>query len=300
MAINWKTILSVFDGKPTLLQYLKKVLKALEETALNGFRLNYNENTQALSVSAIFADGQEIASEPITLNIPSAETILEAMKENEYSLVSDPSSLDGFGNYNKMSIRVDYPDGEYEIFSGINLWEWLVTNAASFQTQKLFVNGDIIITAADSKHLYANFTQQTKQLLTAVNNYLISTEPRNLKTPLSAPAVDSLVLVNTANAQELAPVTKLYCHEVVLHSSYPGDGSEIARFYTVSERATPYTSLTDIFYDKIYSFGNVRGVILVNSLRFPEILNFDGEKGQMFGRNVWFNSDIVTPFMIGE
>ena len=297
--INWKTILSVFDGKPTLLQYLKKVLKALEETALNGLRLNYNENAQTLSVSALFADGQEIASEPITLNIPIAETILEAIKGVEYSLVTDPSSLDVFEIYNALSIRVDYPDGEHEIFAGIDLWDWLTTNLHSYKTERMFTDSaDITITAADTKHLYAQLTQEVKQILSNVQNYLLTEAPRNLKTPMSAPSEDSVVLVNTANAEEIAPLERIYRHTIAIAQS---EGGEPRIYFDVlSTSATPLDVMSLIYSNDIISFGPLRGDLSVGRTLYPVFEYRGANEMLMQGLTVYFISDTVTPFMIGE
>ena len=64
--INWNSILSVFDGKMTLLQWLKSVEQALKNASVTSITV-----TQATAETAKFilnlSDGTTVESDPITL-----------------------------------------------------------------------------------------------------------------------------------------------------------------------------------------------------------------------------------------
>lgn len=64
--INYETILSNYDDKLTLMQWLKKVEAALENASATAFHVNKRGNA-TLTFSIDFADGTSIESEPIVL-----------------------------------------------------------------------------------------------------------------------------------------------------------------------------------------------------------------------------------------
>ena len=64
--INWKSILSSYDDKPTLLQWLKMVKKALDESVLETVSVEQPTDTTAV-LSFNFADGTSIKAPAITL-----------------------------------------------------------------------------------------------------------------------------------------------------------------------------------------------------------------------------------------
>lgn len=64
--INEKTILSVFDGKETLLKWLQKVENALTDGILTGVQI-INAGENQIQIKFNFADGTDITSEVITL-----------------------------------------------------------------------------------------------------------------------------------------------------------------------------------------------------------------------------------------
>ena len=59
--INWKSILSTFDDKPTLLQWLKLVEKALQESVLETVTVNDTGNN-TISFTFTFADGTSLTT----------------------------------------------------------------------------------------------------------------------------------------------------------------------------------------------------------------------------------------------
>ena len=64
--LNYETILSNYDDKLTLMQWLKKVEAALENASATAFHVNKRGNA-TLTFSIDFADGTSIESEPIVL-----------------------------------------------------------------------------------------------------------------------------------------------------------------------------------------------------------------------------------------
>ena len=63
--INYDSILSAFDGKPTLLQWLKMVKKALDESILKN--VNITQNGQKVVFTFNFEDGTSISTPEVTL-----------------------------------------------------------------------------------------------------------------------------------------------------------------------------------------------------------------------------------------
>ncbi len=64
--LNYETILSNYDDKLTLMQWLKKVEAALENASATAFHVN-NRGNATLTFSIDFADGSQIESGPIIL-----------------------------------------------------------------------------------------------------------------------------------------------------------------------------------------------------------------------------------------
>lgn len=64
--INLETILSIYDDKPTLMQWLKKVEKALKDASATAFVVNKKGNA-TISFSILFDDGTKLESGDIVL-----------------------------------------------------------------------------------------------------------------------------------------------------------------------------------------------------------------------------------------
>lgn len=64
--INKESIISLFNDKPTLLEWLKKVEAALKNASASSFKVNKKGNA-TLTFSIVFNDGSEIESDAITL-----------------------------------------------------------------------------------------------------------------------------------------------------------------------------------------------------------------------------------------
>lgn len=67
--INWQSILSSFDDKPTLLEWLKKVQKALNESALTTVTVTQEKagRVNSISLSFNFQDGTKIVAPAFTV-----------------------------------------------------------------------------------------------------------------------------------------------------------------------------------------------------------------------------------------
>ena len=100
--IDWKTILSSFDDKPTLLQWLKIVEKALQNASLEDVAIKVTGNNMYV-FEFKFADGSTVTSSPINF-----------LKEiSGIEKVSDEI----VGTQTVTTIRVNYIDGTSDNFS---------------------------------------------------------------------------------------------------------------------------------------------------------------------------------------
>lgn len=68
--INWQSILSSFDDKPTLLEWLKKVQKALNESALTTVTVTQEkaDRVNSITLTFNFLDGTKIVAPAFTVN----------------------------------------------------------------------------------------------------------------------------------------------------------------------------------------------------------------------------------------
>lgn len=68
--INWQSILSSFNDKPTLLEWLKKVQKALNESALTTVTVTQEKagRVNSITLSFNFQDGTKIVAPAFTVN----------------------------------------------------------------------------------------------------------------------------------------------------------------------------------------------------------------------------------------
>lgn len=100
--INWKTILSSFDDKPTLMQWLKIVEKALQNAALESVTAKTAPNN-AVAFEFKFADGSTVTSTAANLETKGISGIEE---------VSDEI----VGNQTLTTLRAHYTDGTTDEF----------------------------------------------------------------------------------------------------------------------------------------------------------------------------------------
>lgn len=83
--INYETILSAYDDKLTLMQWLKKVEKALTEAAATSFKVN-KKGEATVSFSIVFEDGSEIESGDIVLQ--QGESVAAGRIENGHLILT--------------------------------------------------------------------------------------------------------------------------------------------------------------------------------------------------------------------
>ena len=83
--INYETILSAYDDKLTLMQWLKKVEKALNEAAATSFKVN-KKGSATISFSIVFEDGSELESGDIILQ--QGESVAAARIENGHLILT--------------------------------------------------------------------------------------------------------------------------------------------------------------------------------------------------------------------
>lgn len=100
--INWQTILSSFDDKPTLMQWLKIVEKALQNAALESVTAKTAPNN-AVAFEFKFADGSTVTSTAANLEAKGISGIEE---------VSD----EVVGNQTLTTLRAHYTDGTMDEF----------------------------------------------------------------------------------------------------------------------------------------------------------------------------------------
>ena len=100
--INWKTILSSFNDKPTLMQWLKIVEKALQNAALESVTAKTAPNN-AVAFEFKFADGSTVTSTAANLKAKGISGIEE---------VSD----EVVGNQTLTTLRAHYTDGTTDEF----------------------------------------------------------------------------------------------------------------------------------------------------------------------------------------
>ena len=100
--INWKTILSSFNDKPTLMQWLKIVEKALQNAALESVTAKTAPNN-AVAFEFKFADGSTVTSTAANLEAKGISGIEE---------VSD----EVVGNQTLTTLRAHYTDGTTDEF----------------------------------------------------------------------------------------------------------------------------------------------------------------------------------------
>ena len=101
--INWKSILSSFNDKPTLLEWLKMVEKALKESVLT----NVLTDTKDGKTSFIFKfeDGTEIRTDYVQTKGDPGATSITGVEEVSYEVI---------GNQTATTLRIYLSDGTFD------------------------------------------------------------------------------------------------------------------------------------------------------------------------------------------
>lgn len=168
MPINKETIISVFDDKLTLMQWLKTINKALEDAVLTGVEITKKGNA-TLSFKFTFEDGTYLESNDLVLQ--QGESVENAYIQNGhlYLTLTNGTNLDA-GNVKPVSsfsintsqhLIVNYGDGTSQdlgaIFNGnVNISGTLTANLID----GVKVTGNEIVEKMNGY----NFTRQTNEL----------------------------------------------------------------------------------------------------------------------------------------
>lgn len=101
--INWKSILSTFNDKPTLLEWLKMVEKALKESVLT----NVLTDTKDGKTSFIFTfeDGTEIRTDYVQTKGDPGSTSITGVEEVSSEVI---------GNQTATTLRINLSDGTFD------------------------------------------------------------------------------------------------------------------------------------------------------------------------------------------
>ena len=117
--INWKSIISEYNDKPTLLEWLKLVKKALDESVLESVSVN-NVDETTITLSFNFADGTKITTPSITLprGLTGATGATGATGKDGVSVTGfDTVSDEVVGNETLTTIRAHFSDGNADEFA---------------------------------------------------------------------------------------------------------------------------------------------------------------------------------------
>lgn len=107
--INYDSILSAFDGKPTLLQWLKLVKKALDESVLKDITLKQDGANVVFTFN--FEDGTSISTPAVTL--PKGDTGAKGDKGEQGVSVTgvDEVSNEVVGSQTHTTLRFNFSNG---------------------------------------------------------------------------------------------------------------------------------------------------------------------------------------------
>lgn len=107
--INYDSILSAFDGKPTLLQWLKMVKKALDESVLKDITVSQDGASAVFTFN--FEDGTSISTPTVTL--PKGETGAKGDKGDTGVSVTgvDEVSNEVVGGQTLTTLRFNFSNG---------------------------------------------------------------------------------------------------------------------------------------------------------------------------------------------
>lgn len=101
--INWKSILSTFNDKPTLLEWLKQVEKALKESVLTNVLTDTKDGKTTFIFK--FEDGTEIRTDPVQTKGDPGATSITRVEEVSNEVI---------GNQTATTLRIYLSDGAYD------------------------------------------------------------------------------------------------------------------------------------------------------------------------------------------
>lgn len=191
--LNYETLLSSYDDKLTLMQWLKKVEEALKDASAVSFNVN-KRGDATLTFSVVFEDGSELETGPITLE--QGESVQAATIRNGHLILTltngdeldagDLGGVSGFSINASQHLIVTLQNGTTQdlgaIFSGnvvIN-GNFEVTGLATLpyiegdENGNINVDGDIIVSDGS---LEIGDGHVSTPILTSANNYIEAEKP---------------------------------------------------------------------------------------------------------------------------
>lgn len=191
--LNYETLLSSYDDKLTLMQWLKKVEAALKDASAVSFNVN-KRGDATLTFSVVFEDGSELETAPIILQ--QGESVQAAAIRNGHLILTltngdeldagDLGGVSGFSIDASQHLIVTYQSGRTQdlgaIFSGnvVISGNFEVTGLAKLpsiegdENGNINVDGDIVI--SDGGISIADGEVSTP-ILTSANDHIEAQKP---------------------------------------------------------------------------------------------------------------------------
>lgn len=205
--LNYETILSSYDDKMTLMQWLKKVEQALQGASATAFRINKKGNA-TIAFVLDFADGTSLESGYITLQ--KGESISNAYLENGHLIIEmtngeiiDAGNIKPVSHFafdNERHLIVTYQDGTTQdlgLIKGIDQLRFtqyrrLVVEYDDGTSQDLgLVKGVSSFTIDANQHLIVNYDNGTTEDLGSLGDYSnVDFEAKTLKQTLANYKID--------------------------------------------------------------------------------------------------------------
>ena len=162
--INKESIISLFDDKPTLLAWLKKVEEALKGASATSFKVNKKGNA-TLTFSIIFDDGSEIESDPFMLEQGESVQSSYIQNGNLHLVLTNGDDLDAGNMF----------DGDVDIGGSLSATSVktpsLNSDADEIEAQKAIVEvmtgytfGSVAVNGLTYEHIYAGVVKNGNKL----------------------------------------------------------------------------------------------------------------------------------------
>lgn len=226
--INWKSILSEYDDKPTLLAWLKKVKKVLDESILTDITVAQpTAGTATLTFN--FADGTEITTPAITLakGADGKDGVNGTNGKDGVSIVStENGGTSASGDYTETTIITNLSDGKHTSF------DVLAKNGAKGE-QGVSVTGvdevsDEIVGAQTLTTLRFHFSNgETNEVVVYAENGKAGDLPADLAYTDKENTYTENQIINSKVLRVVGPANELYTELTYsnLRRSIPGSGN---------------------------------------------------------------------------
>lgn len=204
MPINKETIISVFNDKLTLEQWLKTINKALDEAVLTGVEINKKGNA-TLSFKFTFEDGTFLETNDLVLQ--QGESVSNAYIQNGhlYLTLTNGTNLDA-GNVKPVSsfsidasqhLIVNYADGTTQdlgaIFNGnISINGWLEQSDFNYLSNNQTISPQWL-NGITAKNVYMRFGVINKVLYVVVSAQLENETENDITTNAGYPLFNSAI-----------------------------------------------------------------------------------------------------------